>query len=127
MEYVYCVIVAALLVYLVFGIQVSVARVKHKIDAPATTGHPVFEKRFRIHQNTLEQLMITIPAMLLFAHYISATWAAGLGAAFVVSRIAFMVGYMGDPKGRGLGFGVGFVINAVLLLGAAWGVCKAAL
>ena len=122
MELIYGVILIALLVYVMFAVHVSLARVKYKIDAPACVGHPEFERRFRIHQNTAEQLVIMIPSMLLFGTYISTTWAAGLGAAFVVGRVLYMMGYLAEPKQRVYGFGLSFLANGVLLLGALWGV-----
>ena len=60
MEYVALVIVAALLQYFYFGILVGNARGKFNVAAPAITGHPVFERYYRVHQNTLEMLVIFI-------------------------------------------------------------------
>ena len=56
MPYVAIVTVLALLEYQFFGIMVGRARGRYGIAAPATTGHEVFERHFRVHMNTLEQL-----------------------------------------------------------------------
>jgi hypothetical protein len=51
----------ALLLYGVLGARVGSARVKYNIPAPATTGHPAFERAFRIQANTGEQLLLLLP------------------------------------------------------------------
>ena len=61
MDLIYLVIGLALLEYFIFGALVGQARGKHGVEAPAVTGHPEFERRLRVQQNTLEQLMIFIP------------------------------------------------------------------
>ena len=42
----------ALVLYALLSLRVARARVKYNILAPATTGHPAFERCFRIQQNT---------------------------------------------------------------------------
>ena len=58
MELVAIVILLALIEYNIFGILVGRARAKYNVPAPATSGDPVFERYCRVHQNTLEQLMV---------------------------------------------------------------------
>ena len=53
---------------------------------PATTGNEVFERYFRVQMNTLEQLIIFIPSILLFARYVHPLIAAALGLVFVIGR-----------------------------------------
>ncbi len=115
------VIALALIEYLVFGILVGRARVRCGVLAPATTGHPVFERYFRVQQNTLEQLIVFVPSMWLFGMYVSPLWAAGLGLLFVIGRVLYLTGYVEDPKKRGAGFGVSFLPTAILALGALIG------
>ena len=76
MEFVAFVIALALLEYAIFGMLVGWARGKYGVVAPATSGHPVFERYFRVHMNTLEQLVAFVPAMWLFGTYVNPTWAA---------------------------------------------------
>jgi uncharacterized membrane protein YecN with MAPEG domain len=121
MAIVHAVIALALLEFFVFGAFVGRARVKYGISAPDVSGHPVFERYYRVHYNTLEQLIVLIPSMLLFAHYISETWAAILGMLFVVARILYLQGYVADPKKRSAGFGLGMLPMAILLLGGLGG------
>ncbi len=81
MALVAAVIALALIEFIVFGLLVARARVRCQVAAPATTGHPVFERYFRVQQNTLEQLIVFVPSVWLFGYYVSALWAAGLGRA----------------------------------------------
>ena len=86
MELVAIVIAVALIEYSVFGMLVGKARGTYGIDAPAITGHPVFERYYRVQQNTLENLVLFIPGMIMFAQYVRADVAAGLGILFIVGR-----------------------------------------
>jgi uncharacterized membrane protein YecN with MAPEG domain len=126
MELVYFVIMLALLEYLVFLMAVGRARARYKIAAPATTGHPDFERYFRVQANTLEQLIMFIPAILVFAHFVSATWAAGLGLLFVVGRIFYFTGYVKAADKRSIGFGLSALPVMVLLAGGLIGAGMAA-
>jgi uncharacterized MAPEG superfamily protein len=121
MAIVHAVIGLALIEFFLFGGFVGRARARYKIDAPAITGNPIFERYFRVHYNTLEQLIIFIPGMLLFATYINPNWAAILGMIFIVARIIYLRGYVADPKKRGPGFGIGMLATAILLLGGMGG------
>ena len=117
----------ALLEYVIFGMLVGRARGKFGVAAPATSGHPVFERYFRVHQNTLEQLVVFLPSMWLFGTYVDPTWAALLGLVFVVARIIYLVGYVADPAKREIGFGLTALPVVILLIGALWGAGKASL
>lgn len=121
MALVAAVIAAALAEYLVIVMLVGRARVKCGVEAPATTGHPVFERYFRVQQNTIEQLVVFVPAMWLFGSYVSPLWAAILGVVFIVGRAVYLQGYVADPKKRGAGFGLSFLPTAILLLGGLGG------
>ena len=111
----------ALIEYIVFSIRVGQARGQYGVEAPATTGHPVFERHFRVHQNTLEQLIIFIPALWLFAYYVSNRLGALLGLVFVVGRALYATGYVADPKQRSTGFGMSMVSTLLLLVGGLLG------
>jgi len=115
---------AALLFYVVVSINVGRARGKFKINAPAVTGHPDFERVYRVQMNTLEQLVAFLPALWLFAAYVSPTWAATLGTAWIAGRVIYAVGYYRVAEKRGPGFGITFAAFAALWVGAAWGVVR---
>ena len=127
MELVAIVAALALLEYAYFGAQVSRARGRYGVKAPATTGHELFDRHYRVQQNTAEQLVMFLPALYLFAVYVSAPIAALLGLGFVLGRALYGRGYVADPERRGPGFIVGFAATAVLLLGGLAGAVVAAL
>ena len=127
MELVAVVAALALIEYSVFGMQVGRARARYGVKAPATTGHEIFERSYRVQQNTLEQLVVLLPSLYLFAAFVSAPIAAGLGLVFVVGRALYARGYVADPEKRGVGFIVGFAASSVLLLGGLLGAAAALL
>ena len=108
----------ALAVYLLTSVQVARARATFGIKAPAITGNPDFERVFRVQMNTLEWLPIFLPALWLFAIYISDTIAAVLGLAWIAGRILYMVGYSKAADKRGRGFAVQSSATILLWLGA---------
>lgn len=116
-------IVTALIViqYLAFGGLVGRARARSKIDPPATTGEPVFERYFRIHQNTLEQLIVVVPALWLFSWYIDPLIGSAIGLVFIVGRWVYCSDYVKDPSKRARGFIVGWLVQIVLILGVLGG------
>src|SRR5256886_12507640 len=70
MPFVHLVIALALVEFFLFGVAVARARARYNIPAPATTGNEVFERYFRVQMNTLEQLVVFVPAVLLFLRYL---------------------------------------------------------
>jgi glutathione S-transferase len=108
----------ALAVYLLTSVQVARARATFGIKAPAITGNPDFERVFRVQMNTLEWLPIFLPALWLFAIYISDTIAAVLGSVWIAGRILYMVGYSKAADKRGRGFAVQSSATILLWLGA---------
>jgi uncharacterized membrane protein YecN with MAPEG domain len=122
MHFVALVGLLALLQYLVFGTLVGRARGKYGVKAPAVTGHEVFERYFRVQQNTLELLVVFLPSLWLFASYVSAGWAAALGAVYLVGRVLYLRGYVADPSKREIGFALSFLPIIALVIGALVGV-----
>jgi glutathione S-transferase len=112
------VILLALVVYLGTMVYCARMRARHRIMAPATSGHPEFERAFRIQQNTLEQLVAFVPAVWLFSALVNPLFGAGLGAIWLIGRIVFAVSYARAPDKRGPGFTVAFIVLIVLVVGA---------
>jgi glutathione S-transferase len=112
---------AVLVQYMVFAYYVSAARLKHGVAAPATTGHPEFERMFRVHQNTLEQLIIYIPALWMFATYVHSLAGAVIGLLFPIGREIYRRSYVADPSRRAAGAAIGGASTVILLVGAAVG------
>jgi glutathione S-transferase len=123
MPYVTLVTVVALLQFVWFGWQVGRARHKYGVAAPAMSGHEIFERRFRVQMNTLEQLVIFLPALWAFAHFVSPMWAAGFGVVFIVGRALYSVTYVRDPQSREIGFLLTILPNAAMLIWlAVWAI-----
>jgi glutathione S-transferase len=108
----------AILFYFFTTVKVGKARATFGVKAPATSGHPEFERMFRVQMNTLEWMPIFLPSLWLFAIYISDPIAAGLGLVWIVGRILYMTGYVQAPEKRGTGFGIQALATFALLLGA---------
>jgi len=127
MEPVFIVIVLALIEYSVLGVLVGRARSVHGVKAPATTGPEAFERVHRAHQNTLEALIVFVPAVWIFGMYVSPLWAAGLGIVFIIGRALYARGYITAAEKRGPGAVTSFLTNYVLMLGGLVGVIMAML
>jgi hypothetical protein len=129
MPYVAIVTVVALLQFFWFGWQVGAARSKYNIAAPAVSGNEAFERVFRVHMNTLEQLVVFLPTLWIFGFFVSPIWAAAMGVVFIIGRALYARSYVNDPKRRTLGFAMSAIPQLVLLLGiliwAVWALVKA--
>jgi hypothetical protein len=123
--YVHLVIALALIEFFLFGLAVARARARCGVPAPATGGNPEFERYFRVQMNTLEQLVIFVPSILLFGHYLGGYVAAALGLLFVIGRAVYFQGYTRSAEGRHFGFMLSVVPNIVLLVGALFGAVRA--
>jgi len=121
MEWVAIVIGLALVEYSVFVWLCGQARGRQGVPAPATVGDPIYERYFRIQMNTVEQLVLFLPGMLLFGWYVSPTWASAVGLVFILGRALFARGYLRDPATRGPGFGLTLLANAILVWGGLIG------
>src|SRR5512141_772983 len=127
MEYVALVSGLVLLQYIGFAMLVGNARGKYGVKAPATTGHEVFERYFRVQQNTLELIVVMLPAMWLFARYVSPVWAAVLGLVYFAGRLLYLRSYVADPASRGAGFGLSMLPVLAMVIGAMIGAGSALL
>lgn len=116
MELVTIVTILALMQYYWFGIEVGKMRAKHQCKAPAITGAPEFERMFRVQQNTLEQIVMFLPALWLFAEFVNPLWAACMGVVYLVGRAVYRVAYVKDPKGRSAGFMLTVLPTSVMLV-----------
>jgi len=121
MELVAIVCCLVLIEYGVLLMRAGQARGRYDVAAPATSGNPIFERHLRVQENTVEQLVIFLPAIVLFAHFVNEPIAAALGVVFIVGRALYARGYVIDPAKRGPGFLLTFLANFVLLLGGLVG------
>jgi glutathione S-transferase len=110
--------VLALVEYSVLGAMVGRARQKYGVEAPATTGNPDFERYFRVHENTLESLIVFLPAVWIFSLTVNYHFGVALGALFLIARIIYASGYISAAAKRAPGAMATGVINAILVLGS---------
>lgn len=103
--------ILVILLYFYMGGVVGRMRGKHGIAAPATTGHPDFERAFRVHYNTMEQLIVFLPLLwLATVLYRGIAWLpAVFGLVFIAGRIVYMQRYMSEPKSRSPGILIGML------------------
>jgi uncharacterized MAPEG superfamily protein len=122
MNYVHIVAVLAVLQFFLFGILVGRARARHGVKPPATSGHELFERAFRVHVNTLEQLVGFLPALLIASMYWPDALVAGIGAVYLAGRFLYRHLYLADPARRQPGFLLTviptFILLAASLVGA---------
>ncbi len=109
-----------LIEYSFFFMLTGMARGK-TVAAPAVSGEERFERALRVQMNTLEQMVVTIPAMWICGLYFSFNVAAILGLVFIVGRLIYAISYMKEPASRTLGFVVGFFANVGLILCGLYG------
>jgi len=118
----------AALQLVLFGVLVSRARGQFGIAGPATTGHPVFERYYRVQMNTVELLVVFFPALWLAAKYWSPQYAAMLGAVYLIGRFVYFSAYVRDPKKRSFGFSLSMLpilaLAAAALIGAIHALVK---
>jgi uncharacterized MAPEG superfamily protein len=70
----------------------------------------------RVHQNTMEQLVVFLPALWIHAQYANPLWGAALGLVFIVGRFIYRAEYLKDPGSRSPGFSLSVVPSLVLLI-----------
>ena len=99
--------------------RVGWARGKYKIEAPAIIGHPDFERACRTHMNTVESLVLFLPALWVASIFYGGQIPFWIGLVWVISRIVYAIGYaQKNTQMRGPGAGLGFLsILALLALG----------
>lgn len=114
----------SILVYFSQSVFVGAGRVKHKIEPPKTTGHnDDFDRIWRVHYNTLEQMPIFLPLLWIFALTVSSFYSFILGMIWSIGRIAYMIGYYKSVKSRHNPVAeVSSVVLLIFLIGSLWSV-----
>jgi glutathione S-transferase len=124
MSYVHIVTALALLQFVWFGMKVSQARERYGVKAPAIAGNDVFERHFRVQQNTLELLVIVVPGLYLFSNYFNPLVAAVLGVIYLIGREVYARAYVKDPAKRSAGFGLSALPTLILIFGGVIGAVR---
>ena len=92
-------LLAILLTFLASG-RVSQMRGKHGIHAPTTVGHPEFERAFRAHANTVENLILYIPLLWLAAFFYGGQLPFWVGLIWIIGRVLYIAGYSSGDTGK---------------------------
>ena len=121
--YLYTAFITLLTVALLFAVTFNVgrARGKYQIKAPAVLGHEMFERAYRIQLNTIENVLMFLPALWLYAIFIGDKGAGDSGMIWLLGRIWYAIAYQNNPAKRGYGFLISLLVIAGLWLGAAYG------
>ena len=99
-------------------------RVKHGVMAPAVTGHPMFERAYRVQMNTIEQAMMFLPAFLLAAHFGKTSLACIFGGIWILARVGYAITYLHNPRQRGPAFILGMLAFLALMAQSGWGILQ---
>lgn len=122
MNYIDLVAVLAVLQLLMFAILVGRARGLYNVKAPATSGHEMFDRAYRVQMNTLELMVAFLPALYIAARYWPASYVAAAGAVYLVGRLVYWRSYTAAPASRGIGFALSMVPILALLIAAMVGI-----
>ncbi|MEM9208024.1 MAG: MAPEG family protein [Pseudomonadota bacterium] len=104
-----------------FAVEVGKARQKFGVPAPACSGSEGFERAYRVHQNSIEQMVLLLPSMWVFATFVNGDIAAALGVVYLIGRQLYRSAYVAEPRSRSTGFAIGALSLAVLALGGLAG------
>ncbi|MDR3498266.1 MAG: MAPEG family protein [Parvibaculum sp.] len=116
-----------LAVYFWMSLQTAKVRSKTNTPAPAMTGPDELMRAIRVHENTMEGLILFLPALWLFALTIGDIWAALVGIFYPIGRIVYALGYYAAANKRSRGFMIGLISTAILYLGALIALVMAAI
>lgn len=105
----------AIFQFIYFGFRVGAARGKYGVSAPATTGHEIFERYYRVQMNTLELLIMLIPAVWIASGYWNHLFVAAMIAVYLIGRMIYLSAYVADPKKRDKGYVLSLLPVVVLL------------
>jgi len=115
----------ALLQFFLFVALVGRARGRYGVRAPAVTGHEQFERMYRVQMNTLEVLVLFLPALYIAARYWPPAYVAACGAVYVVGRFVYWRAYLSAPEKRGPGFLLSIGPCLVLIVAGLVGALRA--
>ncbi|WNC68262.1 MAPEG family protein [Thalassotalea nanhaiensis] len=118
MELTILIILFALLQFTFFTMRTGFTRDKYGVSAPKVVGNETWERIYRVQQNTMEQLVVFIPAIIIFSMHVSDKWVVIPGVAFLLGRQIYSHLYVKNPEKRALGMVLSIFSNVALVLGS---------
>ncbi|MEN1930019.1 MAPEG family protein [Luteimonas sp. MJ250] len=122
MNYVDLVAVLAVIQLVFFSVLVGRARGRYGVNAPAVSGHEMFDRAYRVQMNTLELMVAFLPALFLAAKYWPHSYVAVAGAVYLVGRLIYWRSYTAAPTSRALGFALSMLPILALIIGSLAGI-----
>lgn len=119
--------IICMFIFLWMGLKTGQSRMKHETPAPAMQGPDELMRVMRVHGNTIEGLMMFLPALWIFAFLWGDLLAGLIGVVYPIGRLLYAKGYYAEAGKRSTGFMIGFLSTAVLLIGSFIGLVMAAM
>ncbi len=116
-----------LAIYFWMSLQTARVRTRTNTPAPAMSGSDELMRAIRVHENTMEGLILYLPALWLFALTVGDLWAALIGIFYPIGRILYARGYYAAANKRSTGFTIGILATAILYVGALISLVMAAI
>lgn len=111
----------ALFVYYFTLFKAVTARVKYGVQAPSHDGPDEYVRKVRVHQNTLEHLVLFLPGLWLFSFAVDPVWASIIGILWPLGRLGYAYGYYKDAEKRGLGLYISMPPIYIFVIGSLIG------
>jgi glutathione S-transferase len=115
----------AILITTAFAILVSRARRRMHVEPPAITGPIELERTIRVHANTVEAMVLFVPALWLAAIYFQGWVPPIIGLIWCLGRVVYGLGYSVDAARRLPGFIVSQLALLALVVVAVIGIVNA--
>lgn len=101
----------------ILAARVGSARGKYNVKAPACEGPDEFNRVYRVHQNTLEQIVQFLPLFVVFTIVAGDIYGAITGLIWLVGRFIYMRAYEAGPEKRGLGMIITVLASVICFFG----------
>lgn len=116
MQYIELIALLSVFQFFFFGFMTGQARRTSGLKAPAVTGHEGFERMYRVQMNSLEMIIIFLPALFISANYWSPLLISSIGMIYIVGRFIYWRAYVTDPATRSLGFMLTMIPTFLLIV-----------
>lgn len=124
MEYVELVALLAILQFFFFGAMTGRARRDSGLKAPAISGDAGFERMYHVQMNTLEILVMFLPAIYIAGKYWNPLLISIIGSLYLIGRFLYWRAYVSSPSARGTGFILSIIPTALLILFGLGGIVR---